>query len=234
MKGSKHLSGLSWRKFLAQVALLGCALGSSLAQAGQVHAQVPQTVDTKAHYLFYMHGVAIELGGRRAMAYDYRGITRALAERGFEVIGEERSAVPPQDYADKVAAQVQALLKAGVPASRITVAGHSKGGFIAMLVMSLVREPQMGYVNFAGCGLPGSGFEGGMRIATREAPQARGRLLSAYERSDSIAGTCKAALELMAQASATEQVLDMGGGHELFYRADKAWLDVLQNWAQPK
>jgi hypothetical protein len=29
-------------------------------------------------------------------------------------------------------------------------------------------------------------------------------------------------------------VLDMGGGHELFYRADKAWLDVLQNWAQPK
>lgn len=220
------------RNILLVAAML---LYSVTSWAGQVHySSVPSSIDPQARYMFYMHGVAIEFGGRKAASYDYRGILRAISQRGYEVIGEERSPVAAKEYAEKVAAQVQALLKAGVPAAHITVAGHSKGGFMAMLVMSLVRDPKINYVNFAGCGLEGSGFEGGMKLAVAMAPEAQGRLLSAYDESDRISGTCKAALDKMGQAMATERVLTFGGGHELFYRAESNWLDILQNWAQGK
>src|SRR5436190_2181646 len=106
---------------------------------------VPATVDPGAKYLFYMHGLAIERGGRRAESYNYSGILKELANRGFVVIGEERSAVRSDVYAEKVGAQVKRLLAAGVPAKNITVAGHSKGGMISMLVMTTLAEPDIAY-----------------------------------------------------------------------------------------
>jgi predicted esterase len=185
-----------------------------------------------AKYLFYMHGLGLETAGPRAQAYQYRSILDALAGRGFEVIGEQRTAVRVDVYAEKVAGQVKALLGAGVPASHITVAGHSKGGMITMMVMAMVRNPEVAYVNFAGCGLPGSGFEGFQRFGQVRGPMAQGILLSAYDRSDRIAGSCKAALDRMTNAKVTERVLDIGGGHEAFYTPKAAWLDVLQGWAE--
>jgi len=61
---------------------------------------------------------------------------------------------------------------------------------------------------------------------------ARGRLLSAYDRSDQIAGSCKPALDKMTNAIVTERVLDVDGGHELFYTPKAEWLDILQAWAE--
>jgi hypothetical protein len=57
-------------------------------------------------------------------------------------------------------------------------------------------------------------------------------LLSAYDRSDQIAGSCKPALDKMTNAVVTERVLDIGGGHELFYSPKAEWLDILQAWAE--
>jgi len=155
-----------------------------------------------------------------------------LAKRGFVVIGEERSRVRNEVYAEKVSGQVKKLLSAGVPAKNITVGGHSKGGMITMLVMSMLADPDIAYVNFAGCGMKGSGFGGALQFAEQGASGARGRLLSAYDRTDKIAGSCKAALEKMTKAAVTERVLDIGGGHELFYSPKAEWLDILQAWAE--
>ena len=203
------------------------------AGAGEVLKDVPGAVDPNAKYLFYMHGVAIEQGGPRAQSYDYSGILKELANRGFVVIGEERSQVGIPMYAQKVAGQVRKLLSAGVPAKNITVAGHSKGGLITMVVMSFVADPDIAYVNFAGCGKPGSGFEGGyLQFARNRASMARGQLLSAYDQSDTICGSCKAALDKMTNAVIKERVLDIGGGHELFYSPKANWLDILQAWAE--
>lgn len=202
------------------------------AIAGSVDKDVPDVVDPNARYLFYMHGLAIEQGGARAGSYDYSGILKELARRGFAVIGEERSRVRRDQYVDKVAGQVRKLLAAGVPAKNITVAGHSRGGMIAMQVMSKFADPDIAYVNFAGCGREGSGFEGHLQFAARGAPMARGRLLSAYDRGDQVAGSCKAALDKMSNAIVAERVLDVGRGHELFYSATAEWLDVLQAWAE--
>ena len=213
-----------------------CAIGMALLAgptwAGGVHADVPASPDARVKYLLYMNGLGLETAGPRAQAYQYRDILDALAGRGFEVIGEQRASVRADAYAEKVAGQVKALLGAGVPASHITVAGHSKGGMITMLVMAMVRNPEVAYVNFAGCGQPGSGFEGFQRFGQARGPMAQGILLSAYDRDDRIAGSCKAALDRMTKAKVTERVLDVGGGHEAFYTPKASWLDVLQGWAE--
>lgn len=198
------------------------------ALGGQVYKDVPSVVDPNAKYLFYMHGRAIERGGPKARSYDYSGILEALAERGFVVIGEERGPVKNWVYARKVAVQVAKLLSAGVPARNVTVAGHSKGGMIAMLVMSRLADPGIAYVNFAGCGRQGSDAEVSPRFIQRGASKARGHLLSAYDRNDRIAGSCKRVLDNMTEASVTERILDIGGGHELFYTPNAQWLEILQ------
>ena len=200
--------------------------------AGSVYKDVPDVVDPNAKYLFYMHGAGIEQGGPRTKSYDYAGILKELEKRGFVVIGEERSRVRNDVYAEKVAGQVKKLLSAGVPAKNITVAGHSKGGLMTMLVMSMLANPDIAYVNFAGCGKEGSGVEGYLQFAERRASMARGQLLSAYDRSDQIAGSCKPALDKMTRATVTERVLDLGGGHDLFSSPNAAWLDILQAWAE--
>lgn len=219
--------------FLRRTLLALCvAMLFGPAVAGGVHSDVPKSPDPGAKYIFYMHGLGLETAGPRAQAYEYRSILEALAGRGFEVIGEQRGPVRIDVYAGKVAEQVNGLLRAGVPPSHITVAGHSKGGMITLLVMSIIQNPEVAYVNFAGCGLPGSGFEGFQRFGQLRGSSARGILLSAYDRGDRIAGSCKAALDRMTGATVTERVLELGGGHEAFYTPEAAWLDVLQRWAE--
>lgn len=220
--------------FLLDCILMGLAVFalSAPAVAGTVESDVPNEIDSNAKYLFYMHGLAVERGGARARSYDYAGILNELAKRGFVVIGEERSRVRNEVYAEKIARQVKKLIAASVPAKNITVAGHSKGGMITMLVMSMLANPEIAYVNFAGCGREGSGFKGHLQFAQDLAPMARGLLLSAYDRSDQIAGSCKPALDKMSHAVVTERVLNVGGGHELFYSPNAEWLDILQALAE--
>jgi hypothetical protein len=218
--------------------LVSCALftvvflaGSTSANAGSVNKDVPKVIDTKAKYIFYMHGLAIEQGGERARQYKYTEILKELAKKDFVVIGEKRNSTKKGEYADKVASQVRVLLNAGVPAANITVAGHSKGGMMTLLVMPRVGEPDIAYVNFAGCGKETSGFTGYLDFAAKGARKARGRLLSAYDKSDRIAGSCKEALDVMSNAEVTERILEFGGGHELFYKPDPEWMDILVKWA---
>jgi hypothetical protein len=79
---------------------------------------------------------------------------------------------------------------------------------------------------------PGSGFEGYLQFAERRALTAQGHLLSAYDKNGQIAGSCKPAPEKMSKAKVTERVLEIGGGHEVFYTPKAAWLDILQAWAE--
>ena len=214
---------------LATIVALTC---SRPAFAGTIIKTVPAVAEPGAKYLFYLHGQALERGGRHAQSYDYSGILRSLASRGFVVIGEERGPVRNRSYAENIATQARQLLGAGVPASNITMAGHSKGGMIVLLAMSLLAEPDIAYVNFAGCGSQGSEFSALARYAEQDAPRARGRFLSVYDRGDKVAGSCELAMEKMSQANVKELTLNRGVGHELFYTPDPSWLDILQAWAE--
>lgn len=69
--------------------------------------------------------------------YDYPAVLDALASRGATVISARRRAnTDVAEYAGVVVAQVERLIHLGVPASRIVVVGFSKGGDIAIHVMS--------------------------------------------------------------------------------------------------
>src|ERR1044072_3436089 len=100
----------------------------------RILTEAPATPDPKARYLFYLPGRIIqEPGGENAVSpefgkYEYAEILDTLADRAFVVVSEARpkntNIIP---YAQKVAEQVNALLKGGVPPANITVVGASRG-----------------------------------------------------------------------------------------------------------
>lgn len=202
------------------------------ARPGAIHADVPDTVDPAARYLFYLHGSIIETGGRRPThpelgVYEYDRILEALAGQGFQVISEARPAgteVPA--YAAKVAAQVHRLVDAGVPPGHIAVAGHSKGGMITIGASSLLDFTDVRFVILAGC------FAGISRM--RDVPVS-GHVLSIYDTTDHLAGTCAPLFEQAEAAgggpeSSEEVQIDTGHGHGAFYEPRDAWVVPMVEW----
>jgi len=196
---------------------------------------LPDSVDPQAHYLFYLHGAWIEQHGLDAAhpefgPYRYAAITQAFAARGLVVVSEVRQGnVDPAAYAQAVAAQVKALIGKGVAADRITVAGHSKGGRIALLVASILANPDVRFVVMAGCW---SRSDDEQFLRTRAA-SLQGQMLSLYDRSDRIAGSCA---DVFAKADAAklqhkEVVLDTGRGHGLFFAPQPVWIDPVVAWS---
>lgn len=218
--------------------------------AGAVHLAVPEHPDPAAHYVFYLHGAIIETQGRRPThpeygVYEYDQILDTLADRGFQVISEARPAgteVPA--YAMKVAAQVRALVDAGVPGDHIAVAGHSKGAMITLGVSSLLSLPDdpalsgVRYVVMAGC------FRGGSPI---RGLHLSGHVLSIVDAADRLAGSCDTVFSHAAHpadaadadhegqgpAETKEITLHTGLGHGAFYRPMDEWLDPLTAWIRP-
>jgi len=231
----RRLAGVTLALLLA-TAPASCATPTAdedpVAQPGAIHTDVPDTVDPEARYLVYLHGAIIETQGRRPThpelgVYEYDRILEALAARGFQVISEARPAgteVPA--YAAKVAAQVRRLVDAGVPPEHIAVAGHSKGGMITIGASSLLDLPDVRFVILAGC------FAGISRV--RDVPLS-GHLLSIYDATDRLAGTCAPLFEQAAATgngpTSTEEItIDTGRGHGAFYEPLDAWMVPMVDW----
>ena len=226
-------------KLIALIGLLLAPAIAAYAVASAASPTLPEPVDAKARYLFYLHGAWIEEHGLEAAhpeygRYQYAEITRALGDHGFIVISEARlHTVDPADYVQGVARQVTALLDKGVPPRHITVIGHSKGAWMVLLLASTLHEPAIQFVVMAGCGKPGTPARGGydQYLATR-APSLQGRILSLYDRSDQLMATCEEAFAKAspAQIESREVVLDTGRGHGLFYAPDQRWIDPIVAW----
>ena len=210
---------------LAMVALIGATLGPRVRAAGAVHEDVPASIDPAARYLIYLHGRILEVQGRQATSpdfgrYEYDAILRALADKGLVVISELRGPETDASYAKKVGAQVRKLEAAGVPARHITVAGFSKGGFLARATATGLADPALNVVLMAACGRrPDPGRSGTLK----------GRILSLYDESDEMAGSCAA---LFAAGMETKEVkLTTGLRHGLFFRPRTDWIDLVAGWA---
>ena len=139
--------------------LLSLALLTGPARAAGHFATVPHTPDPAAYYLFYLHGTFLEKHPdgtphpRSGTPYDWSGIVKSFVERGFTVISEVRSSgTRSRNYADKIKDQITKLLAGGVAPQRITVAGHSKGGSIALHTAAIAQNPELNFINLAGCG----------------------------------------------------------------------------------
>jgi pimeloyl-ACP methyl ester carboxylesterase len=126
-------------------------------------------------------------------------------------------------YADRIVSEIDTLLAAGVPPEHVAVVGHSKGGAIALRVSARLADDRVRYVILAGCAAWSfRGLSGPLH----------GQVLSIYERTDRVAGTCQSLFEKIPPASAAREiVLDVGGGHGLFFHPVAAWIEPTAAWA---
>lgn len=209
-------------------------LSCTLFMVSTSHAEVPSygmpsAISPAANYLLYFHNYYVETKGPDGDC-KYFDILKAFTDKGFIVISEIR----PKDasvveYAKKATANIQKLLDAGVPSENITVAGHSKGGVIAIQVASLLEKPKVNYVIMAGCGIKG------LEKSYPDYSRLKGNLLSVYATSDKVAGSCNAAFsQSKKDVSIKEIALESAAGHQLFFKPTDVWLEPVMGWLKPK
>ena len=198
---------------------------------GVVLSDVPEKVDAKARYLFYLHGYIVEAGNRRPVSpkfgvYEYEQILEALRLGGFVVISEARRKDPEiEPYAVRVAEQVRRLLKAGVPPEHITVVGASQGGWIGMLASTYLKNRGINFVVIGACGAD----EGFLKMVDMH-----GNVLFIVERTDKFPiDRCQMFLD-DATGLGESQVVETNTGqrHGFLYRPLKEWVVPTIKWAK--
>jgi hypothetical protein len=190
---------------------------------------LPSAINPSANYLLFFHNYYVETKGTDGDC-KYYDILNTFTDKGFIVISEIR----PKDasvveYAKKATANIQMLLDAGVPSENITVAGHSKGGVIAIQVASLLEKPKVNYVIMAGCGIKG------LEKSYPDYSRLKGNLLSVYATSDKVAGSCNDAFsQSKKDVSIKEIALESAAGHQLFFKPTDVWLEPVMGWLKQK
>lgn len=196
---------------------------------GVVLNDVPEKIDAKARYLFYLHGYIVESGNRRPVSpkfgvYEYEEILESLRRGGFIVISEARKKDPEiEPYASKVAGQVRRLLKAGVPPKNITVVGASQGSWIAMLASTYLENRGVGFVFIAACSVD----EGFLKVVNLH-----GDVLSIYEKSDLAQSCQKYRADATGIGRWKEVEVNTGLKHGFLYRPMSEWVGPTIGWAK--
>jgi hypothetical protein len=211
---------------IAIVALLSVPLFPCVSM-GQTSYDMPTTIDPDARYFLFMHNYYVEKNGPLGDC-KYNDILAAFVDRGFIVISEVRTGkIIPCTYAEKVVKKVKTLLNAGVRPENITVGGHSKGGVITLCAASVLDNEKINFIVMAGCEIAGVKkyhmYPNFGRL--------KGRMLSIYAASDSIAGSCKGAFAQSSKGlSSTEIILESASGHRLFFSPLGIWIDPIVDW----
>ena len=195
----------------------------------------PATIDPEADYLFYLHGKIIEDQGWPAVSeelgeYQYLAILAALQDYDYVVISEQRPANSDMvEYARRVTGQITLLLVAGVQPEHITVVGASKGAGIAIYVSQALANRQVNYVLLSFC------HPDNVQALIAEGISLYGNVLSIYDASDELAGTCQE-LATFSQGKGLEDfeevVLQVGSGHGMLYQPLREWVLPAVEWGR--
>lgn len=209
---------------------------SSGAWAQNIIATVPDSVDTEKFYLFYIHDDIVntfdmEPEHPQYGKYDYAGIVNRFATEGFTVIAEPRQkGTHPYLFADQAIEQIRALLKAGVPASHVSIVGAGTGGGIAVLITTKLRNPDIQVVLLAACTDP---F---IRFWKQQNELLSGNVLSLYHPSTE-RGPCRDFLEYCLQHGVRkyrEIELPESADKGFYYRPTIDWVVPAILWASGK
>ncbi|KAF0218447.1 MAG: hypothetical protein FD174_2908 [Geobacteraceae bacterium] len=201
-------------------------MSAPTSHAAEPSYGMPSTVNPSASYIFFHHNYYVETKGPDGDC-KYYDILKAFSDKGFVVISEIRPKnVSVIEYGKKAAADVRKLLAAGVPAGNITVAGHSKGGVIALQVAAQLENPKVSYVIMAGCGIKA------LEKGYPDFAKLKGNFLSLYATSDKVAGSCSAAFSQAKPdgLSAKEVALESSAGHQLFFKPVDLWVEPAIAW----
>lgn len=192
----------------------------------------PDKPDSTKQYLFYLHGLIVEVAGIRPKSeehgyYEYDLILKELAREGFIVISEVRqkgTEIIP--YAKKIASQVRELLANGVIPCNITIVGASKGGIISAYVSNMLEEKGINFVFLAGL------FE---KYLKDENLKLYGNVLSIHDRSDKLSMIPAVYFQRSEGLGKFEKiVLGLDIGHGLIYRPYREWIDPMLQWLKRK
>lgn len=197
-----------------------------------IFQNVPASIDPVKRYLFYLHGLIVEMAGIRPKSeehgyYEYELILQTLVNEGFIVISEAREKdTQVQPYADKIVSQIKTLLAGGVAPENITVAGASKGGIITAYISCKLKNTAVNYLFLAGL------FE---KCLVDEELKLYGNVLSIHDRADKLAITPSHYFQRSEGQGRFEQIiLDLDVGHGLIYQPYRQWIDPLLAWQKIK
>ena len=195
---------------------------------GEILSDVPQKVDAKARYLFYLHGKIVEQDRRPTHpqygVYEYDQILDTFKQNGFVVISEQRKKdTDVEQYGKRVAGQVRQLLEAKVPPEHITVVGASQGSWMTMLASTYLENRKVNFVIIAAC----SADEGFLDLVNLH-----GNFLSIYEKSDLAQSCQKYRADATGIGAWKEVELNSGLKHGFIYRPMKEWVEPTVAWAQ--
>lgn len=182
-----------------------------------------------ASYVFFYHGAIAEGTKGNPVSekygeYDFSGLKQALDSDDYYLIADIREKnISVKAHAEKLAEAVSSLLDKGIPAKNISLVGFSRGGGIVATAAGLIDNQDIRYVLLASC------------PRTPGWPPFRGRLLSLYEKNDSLAGSCAFLAEATPKVDEFKEiVLESGLGHGEFYRPQQRWLGPVRAWIAPQ
>lgn len=205
-----------------------CLLSFQWPVSAEVRTSLPDQVDPARTYVFYLHGRIVEGAGPRPYdprfgVYDYPAVLDALASRGAVVIASQREPdADPDIHAGRIVAQIERLLRAGVPERQVVVAGFSKGGMIARHVSAFLHRDEVRYVLLGACWRDG-----------RDAHlPLSGRVLSVRETSDTLSDvSCREVADREPRPAAFEErTISTGKSHGAFYRPLPEWVEPVLDW----
>ncbi|ATC95353.1 alpha/beta hydrolase [Pseudoalteromonas tunicata] len=207
-------------------------LFSSFSYGGEIFDSFPDKINSSDKYVFYSHGLIVEGTDptpvhERWGQFNFPAIKEELADSSYHLIATHRPAkTHPFKYAEQLAKQVTKLLKKGVPASNISLVGFSRGGFIAAIASSNLKNMDINVVILAACT---SGLAERAKIAIY------GHLFSVYETSDSV-GSCDdvVARSVGTVSSYKEISTSTGKEHGAFFTPRKEWIVPVKAWLKRK
>lgn len=203
------------------------------AIAGDIFWRFPNKISPSEKYLFYIHGKIIETDGVSPISprfglYQFHRIVTGLAKGEANVIARvRRGETDPNADAFRLGNEIRYMLKNGVPAAHISVAGFSKGGYITLLAANRLQNADIRYVVMAGC------TRGIVDGSDTVADGLQGTIMSMSDAADDLGFSCRSLFDRSPQLAASMDVIfETGKGHGLFYRADPAWMEPLLQWVE--
>jgi predicted esterase len=197
--------------------------------AVEIYDTFPAKIHPQERYVIYSHGLIVEGTDPKPVhpeygIYDFPAIKQALfRDGGFNLIAEQR----PKNtdiaaYTARLEGWVRELLKAGVPASRITLAGFSRGSHLAAYASARLRDTGIHTA------LMGSCVDGD--VPGQDAPYVLGGdLLNIYETTDEVL-SCAALAKRSKLVSFREIAITTGKKHGAFFQPRREWLAPLKQW----
>ena len=203
-----------------------CACWVMPAFAGTINSQFPTEIDPYGHYVFYSHGFIVEGHNPKPVhktfgIYDFVAVKEALADESYHLIAYHRpKGTEPFVFAKKLAADVEALITAGVAESNISLVGFSRGGALSIMAANELKRTNINLIILAGC----AGL-----IKKLPSVKAYGKVYSIFERSDQV-GSCQFLIDRNEVTKFEEISINTGLSHGAFYKPKDEWVLPIKKW----